>query len=713
MGILFSLVTTAVAQLASPPPSTPKRPVVDTYFNTQVTDNYRWLEDGTSPEVKQWVAAQNAASTALLDKLPQRDSILAYLKKEEKNAHTGYYNLWPSGDRAFALRYDPNQSEDKFVTFDSLTDKASERLILDFAHFEAGKNFWVEWYRVSPNGKLAGFALSTGGSEDASLYVIDTTTGKQVYETVPNVNFATAAGGMLWKPDSSGFYFTHYPRGSERTAADMHFYQQVYFHKLGTPVTEDTYVLGKEFPRIAETHLIESPDRSHMLVTVGNGDGGECETFVRNPGVSGQADSFAQLTHFSDKIVEAEFGVDNSLWLISHKASPNGEVLHLPAGDLNLAHAAVVVPASQAAIEGAFGNPNRLFIGTSKLYVTVIDGGPEVVRTYTLAGKRLADVPTPKVASISALGRTGNDSFIYTATTYNMPYQLYSYSGSGEAQALPFGLETDVHLDDIEVRRVFATSKDGTKVPMTILMRKGTRLDGTNPTLITGYGGYGVSETPHFMGYMRSWFDHGGIYVVTNIRGGGEYGDAWHLAGNLLDKQNVFDDFAACAQYLINEKYTSPEHLAAQGASNGGLLMGAMITQHPELFRVVLSAVGFYDMLRFELDSNGSFNTTEFGSVKVPSQFQALYAYSPYHHVVNGTKYPAIFFTTGDNDHRVDPMNSRKMTAELQAATSSGRPILLLTDPNAGHMGDADIDAAIKQEADNEAFLFAELGMAW
>jgi len=247
---------------------------------------------------------------------------------------------------------------------------------------------------------------------------------------------------------------------------------------------------------------------------------------------------------------------------------------------------------------------------------------------------------------------------------------------------------------------------------MTVLMKKGTKLDGTNPTFLTGYGGYAISMTPGFIGnFGRLWFDRGGIFVQTNLRGGAEYGESWHTGGNLLNKQHVFDDFYACAQLLVKDKYTSPAHLAIQGGSNGGLLMGAELTQHPEMFRVVLSEVGIYDMLRVELDPNGSFNVTEFGSVKDPELFKAMYAYSPYHHVKAGVKYPAVLFVTGDNDHRVNPAHSRKMTAELQAATASGLPVLLRTNANAGHGISTDKDEALGEIADIYSFLFAQLGL--
>jgi prolyl oligopeptidase len=262
--------------------------------------------------------------------------------------------------------------------------------------------------------------------------------------------------------------------------------------------------------------------------------------------------------------------------------------------------------------------------------------------------------------------------------------------------------------------RDFAISSDGTRVPVNIIRRKGTKLDGSNPTLLYGYGGYGISERPYFLGSgARIWLDQGGIYVDANLRGGGEYGEEWHLAGSLTHKQNVFDDFIACARYLIDRKYTSPAHLAIMGGSNGGLLMGAALTQRPDLFRAVVSFVGIYDMLRVELDPNGAFNTTEFGSVKNLAQFKALYAYSPYHHVKDGAAYPAILFLTGENDHRVNPMQSRKMVARLQAANSSDHPILLRTTSSAGHGFGTSLDEEIAQTADVYSFLFDQLGIAY
>jgi prolyl oligopeptidase len=274
-------------------------------------------------------------------------------------------------------------------------------------------------------------------------------------------------------------------------------------------------------------------------------------------------------------------------------------------------------------------------------------------------------------------------------------------------------MRTPADFSDTEVIQEFAVSGDGTRLPLVIVRQKGTVLDGTNPVLLAGYGGYGVSMTPGFEDWLRLWIEQGGVYAVASTRGGGEYGEEWHLAGNLTDKQNVFDDFAACARHLIDTGYTNPSKLAIEGTSNGGLLMGAALVQQPALFRAVVSHVGIYDALRTELSSNGEFNVTEFGTVKDPEQFRALYGYSPYHHVVDGRRYPAVFMTSGDNDVRVEPMQSRKMTAKLQAATGSGLPVLLSTNPNAGHGIGTALGDLVAERADGLAFLFDQLGMVY
>jgi prolyl oligopeptidase len=391
---------------------------------------------------------------------------------------------------------------------------------------------------------------------------------------------------------------------------------------------------------------------------------------------------------------------------MSRKGAPKGKILRLPLDPApSLGNAVDIVKESEGSIDDFLPTATRL-------YVSDVLGGPSRMHVVDLAGNRLADPPLPPLTSVDGMVAVGGDDILLEAGTYlELPAWLRFSAGSGAFQKTALVRTTIADYSDTEVVREFAKSKDGTMVPLDILKRKATRLDGTNPTILYGYGGYGVNLAPEFSASRRIWLDQGGVYVLAILRGGGEFGDEWHLAGNLVQKQNVFDDFYACAVWLVEHKYTSPARLAIFGESNGGLLMGAALTQHPEFYRAVVSRVGIYDSLRSETTTNGRFNVTEFGSVTDPEQFKALYAYSPYHRVVDGAKYPSILLTTGANDPRVDPWHSRKFCARLQAANASANPILLRTSNSAGHgMGDS-LDEIISERTDIYAFLIHELAV--
>ena len=524
------------------------------------------------------------------------------------------------------------------------------------------------------------------------------------------MQYPTGGGSTAWTPDGTGIYYTRYPRKGERPEEDLNFYMQIYFHRLGVPESADVYSTGADFPRIAEVDLDTSRDGRWLLANVANGDGGEYAHYVRDLKAGDNA-TWRQITQFADAVKQVAIGCDSAtLYLRSVKEAPRGKILRLPLdGSKSLAEAEIIVSESEAVIE-------RITPTASFLFVSDLLGGPSRIRQFDLAGKNGRELPLPPTSGVGqllALEETpGDDRVLFRETSYTEPSAWYRYDpDGGELKKSALQNTSPVDFTDIEAVREFATSKDGTKVPVNILRRKGTKLDGTNPTLLNAYGGYGHSMRPGFDFTHRLWFDRGGVIVIANLRGGGEYGEAWHLAGNLTRKQNVFDDFAACAQHLIERGYTRPDKLAVEGGSNGGLLMGAFLTQHPDLCRAVVAHVGIYDMLRVELDPNGAFNVTEFGSVKDPEQFQALHAYSPYHRVTDGTKYPAVFFLAGENDGRVNPANSRKMTARLQAASASGYPILARFSSASGHgMGTA-LSERIAQKADVFAYLFDQLGM--
>ncbi|HWY68494.1 MAG TPA: prolyl oligopeptidase family serine peptidase [Terriglobales bacterium] len=707
-----SLLGVQTTTAPSGPPVTRKVPVTTEYHGTKVTEYYRWLENGQSLEVKRWVALQNQYTRNYLDHLPARSAIKREIEEFYKKSSPRYSDIQYAGHVYFARKLDPQKQQPVLVTLKSPDDVSSERIIVDPAQMPA-KNLSIDWYFPSLDGRLVGVAVSPGGSEDASLYVFEVASGKKLDDVIPRVNYATAGGGMAWISNGAGFYYTRYPQGTERPKADANFYQQIYFHSLGTdPAESDRYILGKDFPRIAEITLdSQSSNGKYVMATVANGDGGEFEHFLLT-----QQHSWKQITRFQDKVVSATVTADDNIYLLSRDGAPKGKVLQLSASDPRLSAATTIVPEQT----GSITNPGiggdlayRTIIPTAgRLYVLTVNGGPNELISYDHDGKPQGKVPIADVSSVNQVVAIEGDQILYNAETFTTPTAWYRYNGPGNPVKTALATTSPVNFSDTMVTREEATSKDGTKIPMTIIRRKDAKLDGSNPTMIYGYGGYGITETPSFLGINgRLWLDQGGIYVDTNLRGGSEYGEEWHQAGMLTRKQNVFDDFAACALYLIDQKYTSPEHLVAMGGSNGGLLMGAELTQHPELFRAVVSYVGIYDMLRTELDPNGSFNTTEYGTVKDPAQFQALYAYSPYHHVKEKTNYPAVLFLTGDNDARVNPAHSRKMTAALQAATNSGHPVFLRTTSKAGHGFGTALSERIEQAADVNAFIFDQLGI--
>ena len=704
--LFLSLLATAAAltlsnvSLAEHAPDTPKKPVATEYNGLTVEDPYQWLENDDDSQVKAWSSVQNQRTRKYLDSLPDRAAIEKQLSDWYAKTSPSYFSLVSRPGILFAMKFQPPKQQPMLVTLASADDLKSEKIVLDPNVLDTKGATTIDWFVPSLDAKCVAVSLSTGGSEDGTLHFYETATGKALPDAIAHVQYPTAGGSAAWNADGTGVYYTRFARKGERPDADLNFYQQIYFHKLGTPDTDDTYSIGKDFPRIAEITLQSSRDGKYILATVANGDGGDFEHFLLGPdGI------WKQITQFNDQIKLARLGRDDAIYLLSRAEAPRGKILRLPLEVPELRNAAEIVSAGEAVIEQVVPSNDALYTGD-------LLGGPSQIRRFDLNGKNATVIPIPQISSVQEMLALENGSLLFRDVSYTAPAAWFQCSaGKTDPAKTALRSTSPVSLADIEVRRELATSKDGTKIPLNILFRKGTKRDGQNPTLLYGYGGYGISMSPNFDFTRRLWFNLGGVYVVANIRGGGEFGEEWHKAGNLTKKQNVFDDFAAAAEYLIKEKYTRSEKLAIQGGSNGGLLMGALITQRPDLFRAVVSSVGIYDMLRVELAPNGAFNVTEFGTVQNPEQFKALYAYSPYHHVVDGTKYPAVLMMTGANDGRVAPYHSRKMTARLIAANKSENPILLRTSSSAGHGIGTALSERIKQVADIYAFLFAQLGM--
>ncbi|MFO0619406.1 MAG: prolyl oligopeptidase family serine peptidase [Polyangiaceae bacterium] len=688
-------------------PIAAKKPVSDTYHGVTVTDEYRWMEDGDAADVKAWSDKENAFARKFLDARPGREKIKAELKKLMGSESPDWPRLDWAGGKLFALKSQPPKQQ-PFITVLASTDKLdTEKVVVDPNVIDPKGGTSIDWFRVSPDGKHVAVSMSEGGSESGDVHVYETDTGKELTgDRVLRVNGGTAGGSLAWLKDGSGFFYTRYPAKGERKDEDLFFFQETWFHALGGDPKADKPSLTKDLPRVAEIQLQVSDDGKWLLASVANGDGGDFDQWILDLGADAKKSDLTKwrrLASIPDKIVEAHFAPDGEIWLRSKKDAPKGKLLKMAPKD-DLAKATVAVPESDVVIDGFVVTKTRVYTGD-------LVGGPYQVRAFDRAGKARAPIALDPVSSVWRMLPIGTgDDLLLRTESYLHPggWSLYTDKDAKLAPT-PLAKKSPASFDDAEVVRDTCTSKDGTKVPINILRKKGTKLDGSNPLLLTGYGGYGVSESPYYDVTIRVWLDAGGVYADTNLRGGSEFGEAWHVGGNLTHKQNVFDDFIGCAKYTIDQKYTTSDKLTIAGASNGGLLMGAALTQAPNLFKAVVAMVGIQDMLRVETTPNGEFNVPEFGTVQDKDLFTAMYAYSPYHHVKEGTKYPAAMFMTGANDPRVDPYHSRKMVARMRAANPDGTVYLRISG-NTGHGFGTPLDEQIDQTVDFYAFLFSQVG---
>jgi len=687
------------ADAPAKPPVATSRPVENRYFGTDVRDDYQWLEDWADPAVKSWVESQNAYTRGVLDQIPSRAAIRDRVAELSRDISPDYAALEYRGGTLFALKDQPPKNQPMLVALPSVDDLARERVLVDPNAIDSTGSVTIDFFEPSLDGSKVAVSLSRGGTESGDVHLYDVASGRELNDVLPRVNGGTAGGSVAWSADGTGLLYTRYPAPGERPGGDIDFYQQAWYHKLGTPRSSDRLVLGRDLPKIAEIEFRSADDGRHVLILVRNGDGGEIGWWLRGPDGALHA-----IAGFKDRLVDAAFG-GAGLLLLSRAGSANGEVLRVGLEKPALAGARTVVPASATAIDG-------IHVAGSRLYVEDIVGGPNEVRVFTLDGKPLGKLPLPAMSSVGGFTRYAGEQCLIRSESFTEPGHWMRYDpAAGTLAPTALVLRSPADFSDVEVRREFAVSRDGTRVPISILVRKGTPLDGSAPLLLYGYGGYGISQKPAFSARRKLWLEQGGIWAVAHIRGGREYGDAWHEAGKLTHKQNVFDDFAACAQALVDKHYTTSGRLAIMGGSNGGLLMGAEMTQHPDLYHVVISQVGVYDMLRVELSPNGLFNTTEYGTVRDSTQFRALLGYSPYHNVHDGTQYPATLMLTGVNDPRVAPSNSFKFAARLQASGTS-RPVLLRTSMTTGHVG-APLNARNEEYADIYSFIFSQLELPY
>ncbi len=685
---------------AKPPyPPAEKRPVVDTYRDVRVSDDYRWLEDWNDPGVKAWSAAENELARASLDAVPVREVLRARIERLLGSTSPSWGGVTARRGVFFARERRPPKQQPFLIVLTSLDDTKTSRVLVDPSVVDPSGSTSIGWFVPSPDGKRVAVSLAKAGAEHGDVHVFDVATGKEAKDVVPQADGAGEADCLAWNRDGSGFFYT---RG--RVEGDTHdAFQHINFHKLGDAPEKDATVLGEGGLRIAQWEVTTGGDGRSIVARVEDGDSGHWQHWLRTP-----AGKWVLVATPEDSVRRVVVGPDGSLFFISSKDAPRRKLLRSAAASPSVAKAEVVVPEGDAVLSEVLPTPSRL-------YLLEDTGGVWRLRSAPLSSGKIGTptpIAAPAVSTLGGLEPLGGDDAAFVASSYTQPTAVYRVSAKdGAVMKTALAATSVADFGGIDVTREECTSKDGTKVPITILRPQSVAKNGSAPALLTGYGGYGTSYGPWFQPRTLAWLEQGAVYAVANIRGGGEFGEGWHTGGNLTNKQNSFDDFYACAQHLVDAKYTTPARLAITGASNGGLLMGAELTQHPEAFKAVVSQVGIYDMLRVERDPNGAFNITEVGTVADPKQFDALYAYSPYHHVKDGVAYPSVLFMTGANDPRVAPYHSRKMTARLQAATSSDAPILLRTSANTGHGIGTPLAAQIEEATDMYGFLFRALGV--
>ena len=674
-------------------PQTRMDNTVDTYFGTQVADPYRWLEDDRSAETAQWVKAQNDFTFGYLSKIPYRQAI-----KEKLEKLWNYEKLsapFTEGDYTYYYKNDGLQNQSVLYRKDK---EGKEEIFLNPNTFSKDGTTSLGDVAFSEDGSLVAYLISEGGSDWRKGIVLDAKTKKAIGDTLVDIKFSSIA----WK-GNEGFFYSSYdkPKGSELSAkTDQH---KLYYHKLGTSQKSDKLIFGgtpaEKYRYVSGT---VSNDGKYLFISVANATSGN-KLFVKD--LSNPKSSLVTITNNFDGDTGFVNNQGTTLFLETNINAPNGRLVKVDFKNPQPEHWQDVIPETK----------NVLSITTAGKYLFakyMVDALSQV-KQYDYEGKLIREVKLPSIGSAGGFYAKKDETHTYFSfTNYAYPTQIYKMDLATGATELYWKPAIAFDATHYESKQVFYTSKDGTKIPMMITYKKGIELNGKNPTLLYGYGGFNISLMPTFGVANAVWLELGGVYAVPNLRGGGEYGKQWHDAGTKMQKQNVFDDFIAAAEYLIKEKYTSPQYLAIRGGSNGGLLVGATMLQRPDLFKVALPAVGVLDMLRYHTFTAGAGWAYDYGtSDDSKEMFEYLKAYSPLHNVKQGVAYPATLITTGDHDDRVVPAHSFKFAAELQAKQTGNNPILIRIETNAGHGAGTPVSKTIEQNADLQAFTLWNMGI--
>jgi prolyl oligopeptidase len=671
---------------------TPLRPVTDNYHGEWVEDPYRWLEADGDPEVEAWEEAQNQATRAALEALDFRPRLRRRL--EELLAIGDLGPPHPRGDRYFYMRRDAGQNH-AVLYLRRGSPEAADEVVLDPNTWSEDGTEALDWYSLSPDGRLVAYGRSSQGDEWSTLYLLDVDSGRHLPDSIPR----TRACSIAWLPDASGFYYTRYPQPGEVPEGQEHYHRRLFFHRLGADWRQDPLVFGQGRDPSDWPVASLSPDGRHLLITVAVG-WTRTDVYV----LDRETGDLLTLAEGEEVLYEGEI-LEGRAYLLTNWQAPRYRLVRVDLARPAREQWEELVPQGDSVLEWAG------IIGR-QLFATCLVNATSQLFRFDLDGRNRVEIPLPTLGSVGAIGGEwcGHEMF-YSFTSFTVPPTVYRYDLARGESTLWNRVRADIDPDRYETRQVWYSSRDGTPIPMFLVHRRGLQRTGAHPTLLTGYGGFNQSMTPGFSRTTYAWLESGGLLALPNLRGGGEFGKEWHEAGMLGRKQNVFDDFLAAAEYLIAEGYTSPARLAIQGGSNGGLLVGAALTQRPDLFRAVVCSVPLLDMLRYHHFSIARLWIPEYGCADDPEQYRWLRAYSPYHNVRPGEKYPAVLLLAGAQDSRVHPMHARKMAARLQAASSSGLPVLLRIESKAGHGAGKPISKILEEATDTWSFLFWQLDL--
>lgn len=672
-------------------PVTKKGDVKDVYFGTTVPDPYRWLEDDRSEETMAWVQAQNEVTFKYLSQIPYRDAIKSRMEKLwnyerisapfKEGDYTYYYKNDGLQNQSVLYRKDKNGKEEVFLDPNTFSKDGTTSL--------GGVNF-------TKKGDLAAYSISEGGSDWRKIFVMDAVTKKLIGDELVDVKFS----GIAWK-GSEGFYYSSYdkPEGSELSAkTDQH---KLYYHKLGTSQKDDIVIFGLDQKRRYVGGYV-TEDNRFLVISAANSTSGN-ELYIQD-----LTKENSPIITIVDNFNSDSGVIDNQgskLYISTNHSAPNNKIVTVDAANPQQANWKDLIAETDNVL-----SPST---GAGYIFAEYMKDAVSVIKQYDYNGKLVRGVTLPGLGTAGGFSGKKNEKILYYSfTNYITPGTIFSFSptsGKSEVYQKP---KVDFNSDNYESKQVFYTSKDGTKIPMIITHKKGLKLDGKNPTILYGYGGFNISLTPSFSISNAVWMENGGIYAVANLRGGGEYGKKWHDAGTKLQKQNVFNDFISAAEFLISNKYTSSEHLAISGGSNGGLLVGAVMTQRPDLMKVALPAVGVLDMLRYHTFTAGAGWAYDYGTAEDSKEmFEYIKSYSPVHNVKKGTRYPATMVTTGDHDDRVVPAHSFKFAAELQDKHEGPNPVLIRIGVKAGHGAGKSVAQTIAEFSDIQAFTLYNMGV--